>query len=286
MDIGTGTVRPPPPLPLFSPPPAPTTTLLPDTQSLATPLSPPHQTTDPGYRPLLLGWCFWLLASWATLGLGLHQTPLTWLVFAAMTGLMLVWPAWRLSAGAGHAAPAANLPAGRVIGWVLRDWLSLILIFQAIIWPHVIIRQLSLQEPAGSVPTGSWSLAQALWIDAAVAAWSLLIGAFVAMGCAIGTHGGRMAMMVLSLLVPLGEPLLLAALAACSRLAGIALPRWTMRISPIEAIYGLTRPTPLLELDPWRQIVVAVALAAAAGWGAVAWTALRRRSSRRELASL
>ena len=62
-------------------------------------------------------------------------------------------------------------PAPRLVGGprlAIADWFALIVVFQAVIWP--------LRLSAG------WSVTQTAWLDAAIAAWSLLVAAIVAVG--------------------------------------------------------------------------------------------------------
>jgi hypothetical protein len=214
-----------------------------------------------GSRELMLGWCFWLLGSWFALGMGLAGTPIRWMILASLLGLLVAWPAFRLSQDGGCArGPAAQKPGhaaprrrSRLTpGLILRDWFALNGVFQAVIWPHLL--------------TGLWHLDQAMWISFAVASWSLLAGAIVAWGCGSCSGAIRLAAMYLVLLLLLGEPAILAALSAITEQGSFITMPWTMHISPIEAVFALTARPVDFEPGPWAATVCCILLAAIGGW--------------------
>jgi hypothetical protein len=140
---------------------------------------------------------------------------------------------------------------------ILRDWLCLILVFQAVVWPLRI--------------TGRWPVTQAVWLDAAVAAWSLLTGLLIALGCRVRSGVARTAAMAACVGLLFGEP---AAQAAISRGAEHGLWRpvnWPMRVSPVEALWAMTAGGDPLPWSggPWGAVVVSVLLAGVLGWGAL-----------------
>ena len=156
------------------------------------------------------------------------------MVFSCMIGLMLMWPVFRLCQNSDRTI------SGESILW---DWLCLNMVLQAVIWPlHV---------------TASWSVAQALWLIVALAGWGLLTG-LVLLICGGWTSSlGRAAGTVMCLLVIVGEPVAMTALAG-TRLLG----PWSMRVSPIDTLWALTdRPARV-----WPMQVLGVALAAIIGW--------------------
>lgn len=162
------------------------------------------------------------------------QAASRWMVFSCMIGLMLIWPVFRLSQNVGRAIPAES---------ILWDWLCLNMVLQAVIWPlHV---------------TASWSVEQALWLIVALAGWSLLTGLLLLI-CSGWTSGsGRAVGAVMCLLLVLGEPVAMAALAG-ARLSGA----WSMRVSPINTLWALTeRPARV-----WPMQILGVAAAAIASW--------------------
>lgn len=137
-------------------------------------------------------------------------------------------------------------------GLIFRDWLSMNLVFQSVVWPLRI--------------TAGWELEQALWIDAAVASWSLLVGALTAWGCRYRHNSGRAWATIIVFLVTFGEPLLLNGIALLNEKFSLAIPNWPMRLSPIETMYALTVSSGLFEPGAWRFNVVAVAAAGLLAW--------------------
>ncbi|MEX2213783.1 MAG: hypothetical protein WD768_06635 [Phycisphaeraceae bacterium] len=256
---------------------------------------------DPSSRELLLGWCFWLLGSWFVLGLGLDGTPVRWMIFSAMIGMLMLWPLFRLSqdgflsprrrwkwyepaaGGQGQTqvqdpvdepasadAPAAPLPRllrSRLSPWlVLRDWFSLNVVFQAVVWPHLL--------------TGKWTGEQALWVDAVVAGWSLLVGAIVAWGCQSSRGLLRFFAMLLVLGVLLFEPLMMSVINQISEARATAGATWRMHVSPIEALYAVTQPAEKFYVQPWIVPIVCVALAAVLAWIGLLWLTRTRTAKR------
>ena len=136
-------------------------------------------------------------------------------------------------------------------GLILRDWLGMNIIFQAVIWPQII--------------TSRWHTDQATFVSIAVAGWSLLAAAIVAWGCQRRKSSQRTLAMVALLLIVWGEPILMLAARALPALAPQAYA-WSMRISPIEAIYALTAPAATFEPLPWRPTLASVLLAASVAW--------------------
>ena len=187
-------------------------------------------------------WCLWLLGSWLASGSDGAQVASRRMVFACLTGLMLMWPVLRLAQSSGRPLKAEA---------VLWDWFCLNLVMQAVIWSlHV---------------SAEWSLAQAFWLDAACAGWSLLTGLLLLAGGGWTSAPGRVAALGLCVLLVLGEPLLMAVVSA-----GRSGVLWVMWLSPIDTIWALTdRPPRILPAH-----VIGVAAVAAGGWlGAGLWWA-------------
>ena len=211
-------------------------------------------------RGLVLAWCFWLIGSWCV-ALWIDSTvpAVRWMIFASLLGLMVIWPLIRLSQditqGAARLSAPGNDPNETETSAltplvILADWFSLILVFQTVVWPLRL--------------TTRWSVEQAAWLDAAVAAWSLLAAAIVAFGCSSRSAARRVVAMILCLLLLLGEP---AAIALLDMIA--PLPKqtgWTMRVSPLEALWKMTGPPTSWQPGPWRERVFAVAAAAVLAW--------------------
>lgn len=110
-------------------------------------------------RLLVIYGCGWLLGSWCWM---LWQDgavgAVGWMILNAMIGLMLVWPAWRLS----QAAEPDDSPT-RI---VLMDWLYLQLLLQITLWPLRL--------------TADWSLTHTACIALVLAIWPLATAGIVA----------------------------------------------------------------------------------------------------------
>jgi len=233
--------------------------------------------SEDGSREMMLGWCLWLLASWIMLGMGFNGTPIRQMIFASCIGMMIVWPAYRLSqngraegtgirgqetgdreqetaCGCEVASEIKNQKSLLTPGLIFRDWFALNGVFQAVIWPHLM--------------TKHWTLEQAGWVSASVAAWSLLIAVVVAWGCRSLTAIWRFAAMLLVLAILFAEPVaLMVARDVLPRAAGnVAAINWSMHISPIEALYALTAPSTQFTSQGWALTVICVFFAAVLGW--------------------
>jgi hypothetical protein len=203
-------------------------------------------------------WCLWLLGSWAlTIGLDAPASAVRLMIFASMTGIMVLWPVWRLSQGSDRIGP----------GIIFRDWLSLNLVFQAVVWPLKV--------------SADWDLAQTLWLDTAVAGWTLLTALLVAVGCR-SSHGAiRTVAMALCLLLVLGEPLIMALINLSTSVGDFVGPTWCMRISPIQALWVLAGPSLSFTDIPWSSTVISIGLVATIGWLITAWIMRRQDESLR-----
>ncbi len=135
---------------------------------------------------------------------------------------------------------------------VFCDWLSMMMVFQAVIWPLRV--------------TAGWEFEQAVWIDAAVASWSFLVGALTAWGCKFRHNVGRAAATVIVFLVMFAEPIVLSGIELLNERLGLSIPDWSMRLSPLETMYQLTVASGLFEPGPWRFNIVAVAVAGVLAW--------------------
>ena len=211
-------------------------------------------------------WCLWLLGSWGVILLLDSPVPAArWMVFAAMAGMMLLWPLLRLSQAPAPAEEgrAAALAARQA----LKDWLSLNLVFQAVAWP--------LQLTAG------WRLSQTAWLSGAMAAWTLLSAALVAWGCRRTGPGARTAAMILCVLLLLGEPLALAGLNVLAGYRGPGLTgaghtggiSWPMYVSPIDALWAATDSRFNWDADRWGPRILGVGGAALLAWWGLARSA-------------
>ena len=213
-----------------------------------------------GLRVVIVMWCFWLLGAWAVAWLSDTSVPrVRWMLFAGSFGLMLVWPAYRLS----EQVPPGELGRGAL--QALLDWLAMASVYQAVIW--------SLHLIAG------WPMTRGLWLDAAVLAWSLLTALIV--GAARLWPGGlaRLVGMALCIALVFAEPVAIW-LSIVDGGAG-----WPMRISPVQALWELTGAPGEQAAAPWDVQIMQVGLVAVAGWLALGGWALVDRLIRRRLSS-
>lgn len=211
------------------------------------------QLTSP--RVISLGWCLWLLGTWHGALLADSAVPATrWMLFSSVIGLMALWPTVRLSLDYG------SFPC--MVTEVLREWLALVAIFQAVLWPLGL--------------TAKWNFMQMLWLDGAVAAWSLLTALFVAIGVWSRFTKHRLMMMALCLLLLIGEPLAMILLS--TGIWPAQTHDWVMRISPIQTIWALSDMPIEWTSGPWRTNVATVAVAGGVGW--VVFKRFARRMAR------
>ncbi len=215
---------------------------------------PDHPAQPPfDSRALVLAWCLWLIGVWALLLVTIGWSPLAyrWMIFAAFIGLMGLWPAARLSQD--HRGPGA-----RTI--ILVDWLCMLLVFQAVLWPMRIVAR--------------WSLEQTLMVNAAVASWALLTGLLIAWGRSFGTGTFRTIAMLGCVGLIVLEPLALLVNAAVNGTPWNDLPN--LRISPLQAAWELTAAPALYLPRPWADYTLGIAAAALVGWCVLAATVPRK----------
>ncbi|MFI4860400.1 MAG: hypothetical protein ACIAXF_06940 [Phycisphaerales bacterium JB063] len=192
-----------------------------------------------GLRIVIIGWCFWLLGSWASSWLADTGLPrVRWMLFSGLLGMMLVWPAVRLS------QPVHAREPGRGAAQAFLDWLAMVLVFQAVIW--------SLRLIAG------WTVARGYWLDAAFVSWTLLTAVVVAWGRTSSAGWVRTSAYAVCLGIVLAEPLSLV-------LFGGPSPE-SMRVSPLQTVWALTHLPAHASLSPWDQRIVVVGVSAALGW--------------------
>ena len=192
-------------------------------------------------RPLLLIWCAWLLVSWALnvdMDMPAQVTresmiPLVrGMILSTLLGLMLMWPAWRLSRRTMVAAGAA----------VAGDMFSLLLVLQVVVWP---LRLLV-----------GWSMARAFVIDVTLIAWTIPIGLWVYLGLRSRGRVGRAWAMLACCATP----------AAAAVWALIADRPDAVDFSPMHMLWVLADPTVIMDLArPVFQAMI-VSGAAMAAW--------------------
>lgn len=180
-------------------------------------------------RAIVLGGTLWMLCSWIWLWLqsGFNGEISRAMAFAATVGLCGAWPALRLSQSGpdpvGRGGGLTGVPPrtwARSCAVILTDWLALTLLLQTVWWP--------LQTVA------DWSLAQTLWLSLTLAATSLLIGLLIAWARGSRRGTARSGAMLACVGVVLLEPALML----------ISGRQMSMRISPLQSVWTLTRPGP------------------------------------------
>jgi len=240
--------------PVMDTAPAAEPTSMPEFAPVYAPRRTRQVADDSKLRIVIVVWCFWLLGAWAVAWLSDTSVPrVRWMMFAGLFGLMLVWPAYRLS----ERSTPGRMSAGT--GEVFFDWLAMLGVYQAVVW--------SLHLIAG------WPIVHGLWLDAAVLSWSLLTALIVA--CARlwpGALARSVGMMVCIALVG-AEPL---GVWAVIMKGGEG---WAMRVSPIQALWELTRSSNQATAAPWDHRIMQVGLVAVAGWSALWLWSLATRAS-------
>ncbi|MEM9346277.1 MAG: hypothetical protein AAGB26_06655 [Planctomycetota bacterium] len=204
-----------------------------------------YQPSDPGMlRIVIVVWCFWLLGAWGAAWLSDTSVPrVRWMMFAGSFGLMLVWPAFRLSEQAEPEKPGYGSMQ------VLLDWLAMIGVYQAVIWSLHLL--------------AAWPLVRGIWLDAAVMAWSLLTALIVA-AARRWPHGlARLVGMGLCIALVFAEPV-----AVWLAVISGGEP-WQMVVSPIQALWELTQPPNRSRISPWDQRTLMIAVIAVMGWMAL-----------------
>lgn len=212
-------------------------------------------------RVVIVVWCFWLLGAWGVAWLSATSVPrVRWMMFAGSFGLMLVWPAFRLSEQVESDKPGhGSLP-------VLLDWIAMVGVYQAVIWSLHLL--------------ATWPLVRGIWLDAAVLAWSLLTALIVAASRRWPHGSARLVGMGLCIALVFAEPVLIW----LSTITGGE--TWAMHVSPIQAFWELTKPPSQGTITPWDQRIMLIALVALAGWfGLGLWWIGERVAAKRSAAS-
>lgn len=210
-------------------------------------------------RLVIVLWCFWLLGAWAAAWASDTSVPrVRWMLFAGSFGLMLVWPAFRLS---------EKLRPGQVdkaVVPVLLDWLALLGVYQAVIWSLHLI--------------AVWPLVRGLWLDAVVIAWSLLSALIVAVARLWPGAAVRWLGMLACIALVFAEPVAVWAWVVSGN------EGWSMRVSPIQALWELTASPGTDRVAPWDVRGMQVLLVGVAGWGALGLWLIGERINRRRAA--
>lgn len=143
------------------------------------------------------------------------------MLVATMAGIVLLWPAIRLS----------QRPADLPVRSVLRDLFVVLIPAQAVIWPHA-LREL-----------GDWSFGVLTALAGVFAAWALVVGGVLAMAdSGYGAGRARWVWMLVLLFVGLGAPAYAVARGQVRMTPAptpAAHPGWMF--SPLTAVMEVTR---------------------------------------------
>jgi hypothetical protein len=207
-------------------------------------------------RLLLLVWCIWLLASWlinSSIESWEPEPTIRWLLLCAMVGLMLIWPAIRLSDPSAH----------RSVWPTLGDAVSLLVIFQVIILRLLMDLANQIEAATDAAPRIGELLRvhgpHVMLIDAVVVCWTLPVAMCIDLGRRRAAIGRTLAMLACIALLIGG---------------GLVDPRHhptALALSPIRALWSLNGPADVLDPMPlaWRLgalagLTIALWIAAAA----------------------
>ena len=198
---------------------------------------------EPAPLGLVLLWCVWLLGSWVvSLWTDAAVQPAVRLmIFAAALGMLLLWPALRLSQALAQVRRRRARPA--IYAAVLWDWTCLCLVLQVVIWPLYF--------------SASWALSQAIWLDVVLLSWGLIVGLLIAVGLTLGTAAARLGAMLGCALLIFGEPAFIA-------LTGRGGDR--LHISPLHVLWDATGSHLKWHEAAWAPVILAATAAAIIGW--------------------
>lgn len=200
-------------------------------------------------RHVVLYWCLWLLGSWAVSLWLYNLTQASQLMMlATLVGLLLIWPVYRLTdrvrigVGGQQGRPSLH-------GVVLMDWVSLLIVCQAVFWPLKMVN--------------NWPWQQALWLNAALVSWSLAAGLMIVWGRSVRGVWARWVAMLLCILMAFGSPLWLA-----SRmwLEGAVLPSDVMQYGPLAGIWVMSYKPTFAQQWMWQGQTLLVGVVACVGW--------------------
>lgn len=192
-------------------------------------------------RLLFLIWCVWLLGNWlihSRMESWIGPPTIRWLLLSALLGLLLIWPAVRLTDSTPHQG----------IWQTIGDLVGLLVIFQ------VIVLRLLLEWSDGSVVRNSWSLPRALLIDGVVMTWALVAAMWIDLGRRCVSVGRSLAMLAC-----------VCSAFGGSMLVGVPSP-WTMVVGPIRSLWQLTGSTDVIDPQPVVNRLAVLAAFVVAIW--------------------
>ncbi|QQE09924.1 hypothetical protein JD969_10370 [Planctomycetota bacterium] len=210
---------------------------------------------DANIRLLTLLWCLWLLGAWLAVAfVGGGKEGVRWMVFGAAAGLLGVWPAYRLSSIGSRWLVRKKQQV--MVGEVFMEWLALVVVLQAVVWPLQI--------------TGQWFVQQTLLVDGILISWSMLAAVIVAWGSASLSSRKRTIAMLGCMLLIFGGILIKAVVG--SELLSVqvwGVKGWVSVIGPLEALWVVSGGDSGLEVyeQPiWWKMMGGIFLIGVIGW--------------------
>ena len=183
----------------------------------------------------VLGWCGWLLGSWViTLTISGSVQTMRWMVLSVGLGQMLIWPALRLS-------QRMELQGGKMRWVVLRDWFSMMIILQMVVWP--------LKYKA------IWDWEQTLMMVGLMMGIGLVIGLIIVWGGRKQNNWGSSLGMLLCVLFAFGGVF-------WKWMFGAGLEV----LSPFEVLWGMAADPRVWDGKVWLGDIVMLGLVGVLGW--------------------
>lgn len=218
-------------------------------------------------RHVVLLWCLWLLGSW---GVALWRYDLTQasqlMMLAVLLGLLLIWPLYRLSESVGPGRPGVSSKVpdsdGYLQTYVLVDWVSLLIVSQAVFWPLQVVND--------------WPRYQTQWLNLSLVAWSLMAALFVAWGCGRRSAWSRGVAMALCIALAGGAGFW----AVLMWWMGIhALPVDALSYGPLTGIWVMSHSPTWAQQQVWMSQTVLVGSVGLMGWTGLSMIRLSLRQA-------
>jgi hypothetical protein len=251
-------------------------------------------------KGLVLLWCLWLMGNWLIISqVDTSFASFRWMMMAIMIGMVVLWPMYRLSQEHPDSDPAPEPVKKRPFiyfgtfesaypmrpGVVFTDWLCLNLVMQALIWPlylgpqwSSIFSRVQGKEAVVDLET-RWSIQQTLWLGLDIAAWSLLAGSMIVLGCWAKTSRGRTLAMLGAIALVLGEPMVMWIV----NLFSPVWVSWPMIFTPIRSFWEISGQPGDWNGRYWVPILQMTVSVAVGAWaGVTMWVWMRRKKGSEE----